>query len=141
MEGVDHVNNLINRSTTKGYVTIIRDVYVRGLDTITYDSVVKQSGIHIYCLCLPTQSEEIQFKGRCNRMFDQNGLFIQLLNRKQLLNMNIIYDELIKSSEHEYWKAINQYRNKYEEVDYKKLKENDVQLETNINMIETKYKY
>jgi len=90
MEGVDHVNNLINRATTKGYVTIIRDVYVRGLDTITHDSVVKQSGIHIYCLCLPTQAEEIQFKGRKDRMFDQNGSFIQLLNRKQLLNMNII---------------------------------------------------
>jgi len=47
MEGVEYVNNIINKSTTQGYVTIIKDIYVRGLDTITYDPIVKQNGIHI----------------------------------------------------------------------------------------------
>jgi len=138
MEGVDHVNNIINKSTTKGYVTIIRDVYVRGLDTITYDSVVKQSGIHIYCLCLPTQSEEIQFKGRKDRMFDQNGSFTQLLNRKQLSNINIKYDELIKTNE--YWREINKYRDTFEESNYKNLKSINDQYEIDIKLIEDLYK-
>jgi len=74
-------------------------------------------------------------------MFDQNGTFTQILNRKQLLNMNIKYDELIRSNESEYWKVINKYRNKFEEDNYKELKSSNDQYETDIQSIENKYIY
>ena len=115
---VDEKKNIVNNSATSNQIVLFTKVFGRGTDFITHDEIVKKSGIHVIQTFLSDElSEETQIKGRTARQGD-NGSYSIVLFDKTLEKYQIFQNEISSLEPSEYYRLLNEKRNKLFEDSY-----------------------